>query len=397
MRIIRFLRAVCIFPARDAIMKRLLLLGGGHSHVEVVRRFADAPPGACKVRLISPDRYTPYSGMLPGLVAGHYTFGECHIDLERLCRHAGVELHATAAKRIDPENRRVTCENGESYAYDVLSIDVGALPDAHAIPGAAEHAIGVKPVARFLAAWEAILKRAGEADQALRVALIGGGAAGIELALAMRHRVDGEATAGHLSLELHVLSNTGAVPSGHPRRVQRIVERIARDRGIRLHLGTEVTSIAPGAVHRKGGPPLAADFIVLATGASPPPIVSASDLENDERGFIAVNSKLQSPSRKEVFAAGDVASMVESPRPKSGVFAVRQGPPLAENLRRALAGDPLLAYRPQKTALALISTGGRHAVASWHGLAVAGRWVWWWKDRIDRRFMAKYRPRDAGT
>jgi len=392
MRIIRFLRAVCIFPARAAIMNRLLLLGGGHSHVEVLRRFAYAPPAECNALLISPDRYTPYSGMLPGLVAGHYTFGECHIDLERLCRHARVELHATAAKRIDPANRRVTCENGESYAYDVLSIDVGALPDVHAIPGAATHAIGVKPVAGFLAAWDALRMRASSTAEPLHIAVIGGGAAGIELALAMRHRLDGEAAAGHRRPELHVLSNTEAVPSGHPPRVQRIIEQIARERGIRLHLGTEVTSIAPGVVHRKDAPPLAADFIVLATGVSPPPVVSASDLEKDERGFVAVNSRLQSPSRKEVFAAGDVASMVESPRPKSGVFAVRQGPPLAENLRRALASSPLLDFRPQKSALALISTGGRHAVASWQGLAVAGRWVWWWKDRIDRRFMAKYRP-----
>ena len=378
-------------------MKRLLLLGGGHSHVEVVRRFACAPPGDCKVLLISPDRYTPYSGMLPGLVAGHYTFGECHIDLERLCRHAGVELHATAAKRIDPANRRVACENGESHAYDVLSIDVGALPDVHAIPGAAEHAVGVKPVARFLAAWDALRMRASSADKPLHVAVIGGGAAGIELALAMRHRLGREAAAGHRPLEVHVLTNTEAVPSGHPPRVQRIIERIVRDRGIRLHFGTEVVSIAPGVVHRKDAPPLSADFIVLATGASAPPIVSTSTLENDERGFIAVNSALQSPSRKEVFATGDVASMMDSPRPKSGVFAVRQGPPLAENLRRALAGSPLVDYRPQKSALALISTGGRHAVASWQGLAVSGRWVWWWKDRIDRRFMAKYRPVAAGT
>jgi len=379
-------------------MKRLLLLGGGHSHVEVIRRFADSPPGECKIELISPDRYTPYSGMLPGLVAGHYTFFDCHIDLERLCRHARIDFRVTAATRIDSAGRQVLCENGECFAYDVLSIDVGSLPDTHAIPGAAEYAVGAKPVVRFLAAWDAFRTRAGQTHKMpLRVAVIGGGAAGIELALAMHHRLSNEISTDATPPEIHIVSNTATIPSGHPRRIQRMVESLARSRGIVLHLDNEVSSIAPNLVQRKNRTPLAADFIVLATGASAPSWIAASDFEKDNRGFIAVNSRLQSQSHHEVFASGDIASMMDSPRPKSGVFAVRQGPPLAENLRRALADDAPLEYRPQKTALALISTGNRYAMASWRGLAIAGAWVWRWKDHIDRRFMAKYHFGEPGA
>ncbi len=170
-------------------MKRLLLLGGGHSHVEVIRRLGLHPPPDARIMLVSPDRYTPYSGMLPGFVAGHYGFHDCHIDLERLCAAAGVEFRLDHAVGIDPAAHRVGCSNSGELDYDVLSIDIGSTPAAQGVPGALDHAIRVKPVSAFIDAWDRLLDAGKGEGTPLRIAVVGGGAGGMELALAMHYRM----------------------------------------------------------------------------------------------------------------------------------------------------------------------------------------------------------------
>ncbi len=369
-------------------MKRLLLLGGGHTHVEVIRRFGADPPPSTDIVLMSPDRHTAYSGMLPGYIAGHYGFDDCHIDLARLCEAARVALRRAAATQIDAVARRVECNGGEEYEYDLVSIDVGSTQPAHAIPGAFEHALTVKPVGRFIDTWDSFRAAAQAQPAPRRIVLVGGGAAGVELALAMHHRLQQDGLAA--STEIDLVTDTPEIVPGHPRQVRRVLATIMRKRGITVHAGSRVTKIEPGVLHHQHGA-LPAELIVLANGAAAPHWLRNSGLALDDRGFVLVNDALQSVSCPQVFAAGDVATMVNHAGPKSGVFAVRQGPPLTDNLRRALAHEPLTAYRPQKTVLALISTGNRYAVASWNGIALWGRWVWRWKHRIDSRFMAKYR------
>ncbi len=370
------------------MMKRLLLLGGGHSHIEVVRRFGISPPHEARVVLVSPERYTPYSGMLPGLIAGHYGFHDCHIDLERLCAHARFEFRRTHAVAIDANRCRVSFADGTAADFDLASIDIGSTPDVGSIPGAAEHATGVKPVAGFLAAWERIAAAGGADSRPPVIAVVGAGAGGVELALAMHCRLR---TASRGAPEFHLVTDSKAILPSHHTNVRRIFERILGTRAIRVHTRSRIVRVTPGTLHRESGPALAADFIAWVVRASASGSIRESGLLTDERGFIAVNDTLQSASHPCVFAAGDTASMVNYARPKAGVFAVRQGPVLAENLRRALTGQPLVAYQPQKIALALISAGDRYAVASWGRIAFEGKWVWQWKDRIDRRFMAKYR------
>lgn len=373
-------------------MKKLVLLGGGHSHVEVIRRLGMHPPRDARMILVSPDRHTAYSGMLPGFVAGHYRFEDCHIDLALLCRAAGVEFRETHACGLDPTTRSVQCADGATLGYDMLSVNIGSTSGAESIPGAPAHATCVKPVTGFTAAWERMHRTAAVSGRSPVVAVVGGGAGGVEIALAMHYRLQSvprkSATAA-----FHVVTDSATLLPGYPHRARSMMEGLCRERGITVHVQSKVTRIERGLLHRAGAPPIPAEHVFLATGASAPAWIAGSGLQTDARGFVAVNDALQSPSHAEVFAAGDIASMINHAMPKSGVYAVRQGPPLATNLRRMLAGQALVAYAPQKNALALISTGDRHAIACLANFAVAGAWVWRWKDWIDRRFMATYGAR----
>jgi selenide,water dikinase len=373
-------------------MSRLVLLGGGHSHVEVLRQLAQKTMKDTAVQLVSDQRYALYSGMLPGWVAGHYAFEACCIDLPALCRAAGARFVESRADHIDAARQRVRCTNGIEIAYDVLSINVGAVPDTASIAGAALHGIAVKPLTAFITAWNKMQGHARRASQPLTIAVVGGGAGGIELALAMRQKlslirnnVDRDA--------LHVFTDKPNILSDHGVRVQRKLERILETHGVQLHRESPVSALTARKLQYGRDGMLAIDYAVIATAVRGMGWLASSGLQIDRDGFVVTNAALQSLSHPVVFAAGDTATLQGCRVPKSGVYAVRQGPVLAENLRRMLEGRALLAYRPQRNALALISTGKRYAVASWNGLAAEGSWVWRWKDVIDRRFIAKYRIR----
>jgi selenide,water dikinase len=362
------------------VKRNLLLVGGGHSHIEVVRRFGMAPPAGCAVMLASPGRHATYSGMLPGLIAGHYRFEDCHIDLEQLCRKAGVAFTLDEIVALDLVRARARGRHGD-YPFDLLSLDVGSIPGMAAVPGAAEHAVPARPAAALLAAWQRMLA----APRA--IAIVGGGAGGVELALAMHHRIEREGAAPDIS----IVTDTPEVLPSHPPAARRALARILGERGIAVHASSRAVRVERGTLHFDNGRRLAADHVVWATTAAAPAWLAESGLAVDDDGFVAVDETLRSITHACVFAAGDCAAVAGHPRAKSGVHAVRQGPRLAENLARALRGKALLRHKPQRHALALISTGRRHAVAAWNGIAFGGGWVWRWKDRIDRRFVATYR------
>ncbi len=368
-------------------MKRLVLVGGGHSHVEVLRAFGREPDPRIELVLVSPDRYTPYSGMLPGWIAGHYTFADCHIDLAGLARFANARFIPMQVAGIAPADREVRLDDGTVLGYDACSIDIGSAPPVSAIEGARAHAVPVKPVGAFIQALESMAIDARN-GRALRMALIGAGAAGVEVLLSVQHRLQRDAPSAPISFSLITASPT-ILPS-HARRAREIFLRILRERQIVLITDFSVRSMDGSCIHAVDGNVVEADFIVIATGAEPASWPTASGIDTDPHGFIMIHDTLQTQSDPALFAAGDIASMPDRPYPKSGVYAVRQGPILAANLRNVLTNQPLARYSPQRHALALISTGNRYAVASRGPWTLEGRWVWTWKDHIDRRFMNKY-------
>jgi len=372
-------------------VKRLVLIGGGHSHVEVVRRLGLRPSVSLHVMLVSPQRFTPYSGMLPGLIAGHYDYLDCHIDLVGLCAASSVEWVQDAVVGLDPAQREFRLASGARVGYDLASIDIGSAPPPAPDAPADSQDIPVKPTETFLAWWDQVRIRAKRSR--LRLLTVGGGAAGVEVTLAMQHRLRAEGVRASFS----IATMEPCILASHSPRVRRCFEQVLRARGVGVLSGAKVVGVEAGIAQLDSGARVEADGLVWALGPKAASWPAAAGVATDEAGFVLVDRHLRSISHPDLFAAGDIATLRDRPHPKSGVYAVRHGPPLEENLRRTLSGERLLAYAPQRTALALISTGDKYAVASWGPLTARGAWVWHWKDRIDRKFMARYRVSSSAT
>ncbi len=362
------------------LTRDLVLVGGGHSHALVLRKWGMQPLAGVRVTIINPGPTAPYSGMLPGFVAGHYAREDLDIDLVKLARFAGARLIVGTVKGLDPGNRLIHLHDRAPVAYDVASINVGitsAMPD---LPGFAENAVPAKPLGPFAQRWAAWRDGGGPA----RVAVIGGGVAGAELAMAMAFALRQRGR----EFQLHLIDSARALSALTPRAARLIRAEMAR-LGITVIEHAPVARVATDHVALADGRRIAADFTTGAAGARPWPWMAETGLALHE-GFIAVDAFLHS-SDPAVFAAGDCVHLTHAPRPKAGVYAVREAPVLFDNLRATLAGGRLRRYRPQKDYLKLISLGGKSALAEKFGTAVRGAPMWRWKDRIDRRFMEKFR------
>ncbi len=381
------------------VLRDLVLIGGGHSHVGVLKAFGMQPLPGVRITLICTDAHTPYSGMLPGYVAGHYDFDSVHLDLLRLCVFAGARFIQAEVTGIDRNHRKVHLRSRPALDYDVVSINTGSTPQTGNIAGAAEFAVCVKPIASFNQRWLALLAQVRQGVGPKRIAVVGAGAGGVELLLAMQHRLDKEIralqpNAAPIAFELFTAS-AHILPT-HNARVQNRFATLLKSRKVRVHCNARIDQVSAQGVHQSGLEPLdanrwtAADAVFWVTQAGGGAWLQDTGLACDAHGFVRVNAQLQSISDTRIFAAGDVASMEGFALEKAGVFAVRMGMPLARNLRNALLGKPLKTYHPQTRWLALISTGDRYAVASRGALDFAGTWVWRWKDWIDRRFMARF-------
>ncbi|MFQ6547023.1 selenide, water dikinase SelD [Aestuariibius sp. 2305UL40-4] len=367
------------------LTRELVLIGGGHAHALVLRSWGMRPLPGARVTVINPGPTAPYTGMLPGFVAGHYGRDDLDIDLVRLARFAGARLILGAASVIDPEARTVTV--GERVLpFDVASVDIGITSEMPEIPGFADHAIPAKPLGRLAGAWARFLASDGPAD----IAVIGGGVAGVELAMAMVHaaRAAGRAPTCHVIEAERALNGLGV-----PAR-DRLLTAL-KGHGITLIEGAEVAQITPKAVELADGREIPSTFTTGAAGARPYPWLAQTGLEH-EGGFLSVGPTLETSARG-IFAAGDCAHLRHAPRPKAGVFAVREAPILFHNLKARLSGGALRQYRPQKSYLKLISLGGKAALAEKAGFAVQGEALWRWKDQIDRAFMRKFQDLEPMT
>ncbi len=367
----------------------LVLLGGGHSHLFVLKYFAMNPVPGVRLTLVSRDLHTPYSGMLPGFIAGHYRFDDAHIDLLPLARYAGARVIHDEVTGLDAERGRVQFANRPELDYDLLSINIGSRPTSPSLAQTDDLQFAVKPVDRFIESWEQLERRLRESEQDFNLAVIGGGAGGVELALSLDYRAR-QLQAPSARLKLRLVTDRSQLLPGHNARVRRMFSRILEQRAIPVHYDFGVSCFEDGMLRGNTAATIAADAAIWVTQASPAGWLRESGLKLDEQGFIEVNPCLQSVSHENLFAAGDVASVDEFPRPKSGVFAVRQGLPLARNLERWLHGRELRPFKPQRQFLSLISTGERFAVASRGPWALQGKWCWWLKDRIDRKFVRRF-------
>lgn len=365
----------------------ILLVGGGHTHALVLRAWAMNPLAGVRLSVVNPLPVSAYSGMLPGFVAGHYELGALELDLVRLCRFAGARLVLDRVSGIDPDARMAFFESRPPIRFDIASIDIGitsGLPDrADLGPGS----LRVKPLDAFAAAWSGFVEAVAQGQAAPDCAVVGSGLGGLELALAMQHRLRG--VAGDTPVRTALVEAAGQIAPGERKGLRRALEHALRRDGVSLHTGTPAVAQEGAELILQDGTRLPSAMTVIAAGARPAAWLEETGLAL-ERGFVRVHPTLQSESHAHVFACGDIAHMSASPRPKAGVYAVRQAPVLLENLRAMAMGRALRPYRPQGDYLKLVSLGGRRAAACKWGVSLSGPGLWAWKDRIDRIFMQKF-------
>jgi pyridine nucleotide-disulfide oxidoreductase family protein len=373
-------------------VKRLVLAGAGHAHAQVLLAWARQPVPGTELVLVSPQSRAPYSGMVPGWLAGTYRFDEIVIDFAALCAAAGARWVQGELQSLDARRRRLQLSDGVTLDYDLLSLNLGSTLNPPAT--AAATMLSMRPLARLHEAWDGLLRRwqLDTDDAPYRVTAVGGGAAGFESLLAALARLRAQRPQRRVAGCLVSRGNT-LLPGVAPGAV-RAAQRALAQAGVSLELGTPWSENLAAR----------SDLVLWATGAEAHAWQADAQrrggLAVSERGFIRVDPSLQSVSQQQVYAVGDCAEWAQ-PLPKAGVYAVRMGPVLDHNLRAALGQGAPIAYVPQRRYLALLATADGSAIASRGRFGAAGRWVWRWKDHIDRRFIARFampvRPEPAAS
>lgn len=367
----------------EPLTRDLILVGGGHAHALVLKMWGMRRLAGARVTVIDPGPTAPYTGMLPGFVAGHYSLDEIEIDLHRLCRFAGARLIVGAVTSIDPVARRVTVEGGRTFEYDVVSINVGIHSSMPHLPGFSEYATPAKPMGSFASAWNTYLEQVEAGASPANAAVIGGGIAGIELALAMCHALSSRAPQ-----PLVTLIETRDRIATHASASRRGLEAALKTSGVRIITGATVAGIQRDAIDLENGERIPSAFTVGAAGARAHSWLSGAGLPLTDDGFIRTGPELRVQSQDTMFAVGDCAHLSHAPRVKAGVYSVRAAPVLYHNLRAALSGNGMRKFQPQKRYLKLVSLGGKQALAEKWGTALAAPVLWKLKDRIDRKFIA---------
>ena len=383
-----------------SITHDLVLIGGGHSHAITLKLWGMSPIPGVRITLITDTSHAPYSGMLPGHVAGFYSFDETHIDLRRLARFSKAQFYLDQAINLDLINNKVICANYPPIAFDYLSIDIGSTPKTINIPGASQYTIAAKPVPEFLKTWNTLVKKvSNEPQKQYSISIVGGGAGGVELALNIHSRLTRILQRSNRPLsniKIHLFHQGKTLLTNHNCWVSEKSKVILQQRKIQLFLNQKVIKVTSNSsdgyqVNCHTGLVVDCDFIFWVTQGSAPSWIKNCGLKTDDRGFILVNKNLQSISHTNIFAAGDIATIQDAVRPKAGIFAVRQGKPLFKNLQKIILKKSLLSYQPQKYFLSLIGTGDKRAIASWSYFGWESSVLWRWKDYIDRQFMQQFK------
>ncbi|PAU73733.1 FAD-dependent oxidoreductase [Vreelandella alkaliphila] len=383
-------------------MKDLVLIGAGHAHAFVLEAFAQHPDPSIAITVVSDSTLSAYSGSVPAWLAGECTLRETQIDVAALSQRAGAHLITSPAMAIAPTKRLLTLANGEAIHFDVASFNVGStlrLPEQPFLDKHDEQSpylLAMRPLSSLHYRWQALREKVDQLPRGStqRVVSVGGGAAGCEtlmsvLAQLRQQRSDITWQGALVSASTTLLPDVGWLPRW-------LTQRALRRAGVTVLHRVRGQALIAGGVQTSKGELIDADIVLWATGAIGQPWLQDTALPLNQRGFIQVNKTLEVAGQPGLFAAGDCAafstSLHSSPLPKAGVYAVRQGPVLAENLRAACHNESLVNWKPPKRVLALIGTGDSHAIASRGAIGFSGRWVWEWKKRIDARFIARFNP-----
>lgn len=362
------------------VVRDVILVGGGHTHALTLLKWRKNNIPGVRLTLVSPDTYTPYSGMLPGLISGQYGFEDCHIDLPSLCEDTGVRFIQDRVTAIDTDTLHCKFAVRPELGFDLASIDIGSAPNVDAIEHhpADPSFIPVKPIARL---WQRL-----QAINRFRIGVVGAGAGGVELAFALHRRFH-----SHANCEIHLFHRGDHVLEQYPTGARKRLTEKLLTTGIHVHKQFAAQRWSDGQLLAQDGKRVELDYLFACTPAGAADWPAASGLACDAGGFIEVDASLRSRSHPQIFACGDIASFTPSPLAKAGVYAVRQAPILFDNLCRSLRGQSLRQYKPQHRFLSLLSCADGTAVAVRGKFSGSGAWAWHWKDRIDRGFMQRFR------
>lgn len=385
---VKLLRSAAIMHS-DLPRQNVVLLGMGHTNAHVLRMWRMQPPTDARLTCVSNSHIATYSGMLPGVLAGQYPVERMQIDLVRLCSAAHARLIVEQPTGIDLAAQRLLFADRPAIPFDVLSIGVGSVPTTNGVATLDESVVTIKPMQTFLPRLEARLRdRNFGANAPVRIAVVGGGAGGVEIALAVWQRLCN--TLGATPLEVTLVNAAEQLVGGVTEKTSRTMRRELDSRGVRLVEKRRVASVSQGRVTLEDGTELAADVVIWATSAVGSTWLKTLGLPTDDKGFLLIRDTLQTVGHDAIFAVGDSGTLQHNATPKAGVYAVRQGPILWDNIQRVLRREPLRPFLPQGNFLKLLNLGDGRAIGEYKGLTLSGRWVWRWKDRIDSRFMDMY-------
>ena len=373
---------------------RLLLVGAGHAHLEILRRLALEPTPELETTVVSLEERHFYSGMTPGYLAGQYTAADITFDVQAIARRAGARCVIGCATGLEPAAGQVALQDGRTLPYDLVSFNIGSLRAGSDGPAPA-HAERIRPLQRVARLKERLDALAGgDGNRPARIVVIGAGAGGVEVAFAVAATLDRSGRAR----EITIVDRGGRILNGYGEPFQQLAERALKTLRIGLRLGAGVTTVEADQVVLDGGGALPCDLTVWLTGPQGASLFGASGLPTEPRGFLWIEDTLRSLPDPRVFAVGDCGTFTQFPGiAKSGVYAVREAPILWHNLRAAARDQPLIHYQPQRSFLSILNTADGRALLRYKGLRSWSRWAWRLKDRIDRGFMRKYQRLQAPT
>ena len=375
---------------RSGKMQELVLIGAGHAHIHIFPDFAADPPPNTRVTVIADTPIATYSGMVPGFVAGEYRREQLEIDARPLAKMIDARLIVARVTQIDAANKSITLDNGDHVRYDIASLNVGSTVAGFDTPGVQEHALPTRPIGLFVQGINNVIERAQhhKGPEPFRAIVVGAGAGGVEIAFTLEDRLSRETDAPIL---VTVLDSGPRILRGLPEAMARRVNRLRKGRHIDVRCNALVKEVTANQITLDTGESLACDALIWVTGATSHSLFRDSQLATDDRGFLLIRSTLQAKDHDDIFATGDCATIIDYPQTaKAGVYAVREGPYIAQNLRAALTGQTLKPYVPQGDFLLLMNLGKGYAVGTKWGLRFGGKWVRRWKDYLDVKFMRRF-------